>query len=199
MFLGLKCHRPLDVVLALDASGRTRKEDWETVVKFCKELLRGLNPISERQNRLGILTFDELPRVAKELNKKTDIREIQKVIDGLHKTQLSGMTFTDEALKEASNIFQRSKGVREASKVLIVFYDGKTTDRLGKKGFTFNKRAVTMLRKDDVKTFVVEFGRFIGEEDILTLVSDPKLEHIYTLNDMPELARAVQTLSWRAC
>ena len=194
-----KCHRPLDVILALDASGRISKQNWETVIKFCKEFAKGLSPVSDRENRLGLLTFDELPRVTKELNRRTGIKEIESVIDNLHKTQLSGMTFTDEALKEVQRLFDRGKGIRDAQKVLVLFYDGRTTDRLGKKGVVFNRGPVAMLKKSGVKIFAVEFGQFIGEDDIMSVVSEPKLEHIYTLNDMPELLTEVKKAAWREC
>ena len=194
-----KCHRPLDIILALDSSGRTSKQDWETIIKFCKEFVKGLQPLSDRGNRLGLLTFDERPKVAKELDKRTSMKEIEYVIDNLRKTQLSGMTFTDEALREVSTLFDRGKGIRDAQKVLVLFYDGRTTDRLGKKGIVFNRGPVTMLNRSGVKMFAVEFGQFIGEDDILSVVSEPKLEHIYTLNDMPELLTEVKRAAWRIC
>lgn len=158
-----------------------------------------MDPVSERDNRVGILTFDELPRVAKELNRRTGIKDVENAIDGLRKVQLSGMTFTDEALQEVSRLFYRAKGIRDAQKVLVLFYDGRTTDRWGKKGIVFNRGPVASLNKSGVKIFAVEFGQFIGEDDIWSVVSDPKLEHIYTLNDMPELLSEVKNTAWRNC
>ena len=169
------------------------------MIKFCKGLVKGLQPVSDRGTRLGLLTFDERPRVAKELNKRTGIRDIEGAIDNLRKVQLSGMTFTDEALREVSKLFDRGKGIRDAQKVLVLFYDGKTADRLGKKGIVFNRGPVAMLNRSGVKIFVVEFGQFIGEEDILGVVSEPKLDHIFTLNDMPELLTEVKKTAWRLC
>ena len=194
-----KCHRPLDITLALDSSGRTSKHDWETIIKFCKELVKSLQPVSDRGNRIALLTFDERPRVAKELSKRNGIKEIEGIIDNLRKTQLSGMTFTDEALREVSRVFDRGQGIRDAQKVLILFYDGKTADRLGKKGIVFNRGPIATLNRSGVQKFVVEFGQFIGEDDVLSVVSEPKLEHIYTLNDLPELIAEVKRAAWRLC
>lgn len=189
----------MDIVLALDASGRTSRENWETVIQFCKEFVKDMQPVSSRENRIGILTFDERPRTVKELSARTEIKDVEKVVDGLRKTQLSGMTFTDEALREVLNVFAKGKGIRESHKVLIVFYDGKTTDRRGKKGDILNRDPISKLRHEDVQTFAVEFGPFVGEEDVLSVVSEPKLEHIYTLNDLPELLTAVKKAAWRVC
>merc|ERR1719378_522470 len=96
-------------------------------------------------------------------------------------------------------MYERGHGIREAYKVMVLFYDGKTTDRLGKRGVSLMKEPTERLHKEDVHTFVVEFGRYIEEDDILGFVSEPKLDHIYTLNDLPELAAAVKKAAWRVC
>eukprot|EP00794_Sanderia_malayensis_P010757 gene10757-11907_t len=195
----LKCHRPLDVVLALDSSGRTSKANWLTIVEFCKSLTMELEPISSRQNRISIMTFNERPQVITELKTGVNRSEIVKSLNHLRRKKTSGMTFTDDALKEAMRVYEKGKDVRDAYKVMVLFYDGKTTDRLGKRGISLMKSPVEQLHKDDVQTFVVEFGRFIEEDDILGFVSEPKLDHIYTLNDLPELSTAIKKAAWRVC
>ncbi len=187
------------MILALDSSGRTSKSNWQTIIEFCKSLVKELEPISARQNRISVLTFNERPKVITELKKGISRSEIAKSLDALKKEKISGMEFTDDALKEALRIYDRGKGIRDAYKVMVLFYDGKTTDRLGKRGVTLMKEPTEKLHKEDVKTFVVEFGRFIEEEDILGFVSEPKLDHIYTLNDLPELANEVKKAAWRVC
>ena len=194
-----KCHRPLDVILAIDSSGRTSAANWETILQFCKSLVVQLEPISARENRVGVLTFNEQPDVVTDLNRGISRSQIEKSFNKLRATKPVGMTFTDNALKEALRLYESGRGIRDAHKVLILFYDGKTADRLGKRGVALMKEPTDKLHKQDVNTFVVEFGPYIGEEDILNFVSAPKLEHIYTLNDLPELAAAVKKEAWRAC
>ena len=198
LFAGETCHKPLDIILALDNSGRTVPLDWAKIIQFSKTFVDQFD-VTNRQTRFGILTFNNYVDIIKTLEEKTSRNEIIHELDKLKDKRLSGMTFTDDALTEAIDLFNRPIAYRDAPKVLIVFFDGKTTLRAGKKDIDFYRKPTHILKTMEATTFAVEFGKYIGEQDIMDIVSEPKLYRIFTLNDLPELVDAVKSLSETAC
>ena len=49
---------PADVLLVLDRSGSMGGADWDNVIHFAVEIVKGFKELSTDQTRVGVITFD---------------------------------------------------------------------------------------------------------------------------------------------
>lgn len=111
----------LDAVLVLDASGSMRVTDPE---KLRLEGVELFSQLLSQEDRLGIISFDDTPKTIRELSpflaeeRKTFGQELSTIPDSGEFTNIK------TAIEAASEMLQKT-GRPEATKIIVLFSDGK--------------------------------------------------------------------------
>ena len=117
------CNSPVDIILALDASGSVLKVNWEKSVDFTGSLaekLLKLNP----ESRIGVIDFSQVANEA--ISPTNDRQGLNLRLETVRNSYQNGITRTELALNKALEMFNRiNKQGRK--KRLLVITDGVTT------------------------------------------------------------------------
>lgn len=111
---------PVDIGILIGSSPTTTKASWAATLKFVSKLVNRFE-ISPQGAHVGVITFEEQPRVAISFNTLRGLRqngyEVQRLINALPYRR--GYTRIDRALNLAhSYLFKNNGGARnEAAKV----------------------------------------------------------------------------------
>lgn len=111
---------PVDIGILIGSSLTTTKPSWEATLKFVSNLVNRFE-VSPQGAHVGVITFNEQPKVAFSFNSLSGSRqngyEVQRLIKGL--PYMKGYTRIDRALQLAQTyLFTNKGGARtEAAKV----------------------------------------------------------------------------------
>ena len=199
IFLDGKCYTPVDLVLALDASGSVKLNNWEKEVEFAKQLISNFD-VSKSGTHIGVIDFSQAakPRVDLNSNAGKQVGKINEILESLKEDYQNGMTYTDLALKEAFKMFQNVPASRTVPKLFIVVTDGFTTWRKGKTGMQLLHQPVKDLQGSSVKTYSVAVGNQVDDEE-LELMANNIDDHVLKLNNFDGLLGIIKELTTVAC
>lgn len=189
------CNSPVDIILALDASGSVLKVNWEKSVDFtgslAKKLLK-LNP----ESRIGLIDFSQVANEAISLT--SDRQGLNLRLETVRNSYQNGITRTELALNKALEMFNRiNKQGRK--KRLLVITDGVTTPLNGMVGLELLKMPSESLESAGVTIIVVGVGNQVNDEELNLMATDPDKENVFRIESYDNLPDMVGILSQAFC
>ena len=189
------CHSPLDIILALDASGSVLRENWEKSVNFTEKLAEILLAINAA-SRIGVIDFSQVANNA--IPPSSNWAVLSQGLENLKKWYQNGITRTELALNKASEIFNTIN--REAAKkVLVVVTDGQTTPLNGMLGLDLLKTPTENLKATGVYVIAVGVGTQVNDNELNFMATDPDNETVFHIDNYDNLLNFVDTLSQAVC
>ena len=189
------CNSPVDIILALDASGSVLKVNWEKSVDFtgslAKKLLK-LNP----ESRIGLIDFSQVANEAISLT--SDRQGLNLRLETVRNSYQNGITRTELALNKALEMFNRiNKQGRK--KRLLVITDGVTTPLNGMVGLELLKMPAESLESAGVTIIVVGVGNQVNDEELNLMATYPDKENVFRIENYDNLPDMVGILSQAFC
>ena len=189
------CNSPVDIILALDASGSVLKVNWEKSVDFTRSLaekLLKLNP----ESRIGVIDFSQVANKA--ISPTSDRDALNLRLETVRNSYQNGITRTELALNKALEMFNRiNKQGRK--KRLLVITDGVTTPLNGMVGLELLKMPVESLESAGVTIIVVGVGNQVNDEELNLMATDPDKENVFRIENYDNLPDMVGILSRALC
>lgn len=189
------CNSPVDIILALDASGSVLKVNWEKSVDFTGSLaekLLKLNP----ESRIGLIDFSQVANEAISLT--SDRQGLNLRLETVRNSYQNGITRTELALNKALEMFNRiNKQGRK--KRLLVITDGVTTPLNGMVGLELLKMPSESLESAGVTIIVVGVGNQVNDEELNLMATDPDKENVFRIENYDHLPDMVGILSQAFC
>lgn len=186
------CTSPIDVVMLLDGSGSISQDDWERAQQFSDKVLSKLkfntdNP--DQGPRFGVVQFSSSTRVEATLS--TNAQELEKAIDSM--AQMKSGTNTGAGLNAAQTLFN-NKGREQAPHILFVVTDGEHNQ-----GQDPGVVAKQMRDKYNTEIFAIGVGSDINKNELDSMASEPKDNHVFTVADWNALDSILDTLFKNSC
>ena len=189
------CNSPVDIILALDASGSVLKVNWEKSVDFTGSLaekLLKLNP----ESRIGVIDFSQVVNEA--ISPTSDREGLNLRLETVRNSYQNGITRTELALNKALEMFNRiNKQGRK--KRLLVITDGVTTPLNGMVGLELLKMPVESLESAGVTIIVVGVGNQVNDEELNLMATGPDKENVFRIENYDNLPDIVGILSQAFC
>lgn len=173
----------LDIVFALDGSRPITNAQFSKLKEAVLDMLNRYK-ISEKDTRVGLIEFSSSVKIVSRLNKDNSVSRIKDILAPLQPSRGSTRV-TDDALRVASDkMFEISAGGRPgASKVLIVFTHGKSSDD------TSPVDTVKPLKDVGVNVFVINIGPNADPEDAMKIATSDK--HVFPVDDPNKTPEAI--------
>ena len=189
------CNSPVDIILALDASGSVLKVNWEKSVDFTRSLaekLLKLNP----ESRIGVIDFSQVANEA--ISPTSDRDALNLRLETVRNSYQNGITRTELALNKALEMFNRiNKQGRK--KRLLVITDGVTTPLNGMVGLELLKMPAESLESAGVTIIVVGVGNQVNDEELNLMATDANKENVFRIENYDNLPDMVGILSQALC
>ena len=189
------CHSPLDIILALDASGSVLRENWEKSVNFTEKLAEILLAINTA-SRIGVIDFSQVANNA--IPPSSNWAVLSQELENLKKWYQNGITRTELALNKASEIFNTINR-KAAKKVLVVVTDGQTTPLNDMLGLDLLKTPTENLKATGVYVIAVGVGTQVNDNELNFMATDPDNETVFHIDNYDNLLNFVDTLSQAVC
>jgi len=174
----------LDLVFVADSSLSVGPNDFKLEMQFISDIA-GMFHISPSQARVGLVTFNTFPKTRFNMQKYKNKASLQSALKRV--SYQTGGTYIGKALYEVSRKmhFRMDKKVE---KIVIVFTDGRSMDRVD--------RPIKELKKKNVE--MIAFG--VGDVKYKTLheIADKK-ENVYTAKNFGDLKNYLNSLVTRIC
>jgi len=188
-----ECFNPIDLVFAHDASGSVKKEGFQKIKDFTKDLVKGFK-IGVNNTHVGVVVFSHVAKVAIRLDETFDKDTLLEKIQNV--SFLGYTTATDDALRVSNEeMFSLKGGVRQnVPLVLVVLTDGNCT--ACKEPVTIPAAA---LKKKGVEIFSIAVGTQVDISEILSFVSAPQNDHILQVENLDKLKSIINRLTYSGC
>jgi hypothetical protein len=169
------CVANQDVVLAVDVSGSLRKEGFETMMKFVKDLT-SLYILGEAKTKIGVLEYSKEGKIVAPLQNSMD--ELTPMLDKISFQR--GVTDMAQGLSLSKTILM--EGRKNASSVVILLTDGKPSFKFA------TTKAAQELRDTGVRVVIVPIFTYGDPEFMNELCSDPPEDNVIPINGLDVLA-----------
>ena len=189
------CNSPLDIILALDASGSVLKVNWQKSVDFTRTLAEELFKLNP-EILIGVIDFSQ---VANEAISPTSDREgLNRGLETMRNSYQNGITRTELALDKALEMFNRIN-TEGRKKGVLVITDGVTTPLNGMVGLDLLKMPAKSLESAGVTIIVVGVGNQVNDEELNLMATDPDKENVFNIENYDNLPDMVGILSQAFC
>ncbi|XP_032413696.1 collagen alpha-4(VI) chain-like isoform X2 [Xiphophorus hellerii] len=164
-----------DVVFIIDESGGIGNNNFQLIRSFVQSLIGSLN-VNQTGVRVGIVTYNEAPKVHAYLNSFQDRTEAQQFIKLL--PYRGGGSNTGAALRFSLESVFKGRGKRkDVQKVAIVVTDSKSQDSV--------KEAVAELHRFPVRVFAIGVNE--KTPDLYNMASYPINKHVFAVDNFMQL------------
>ncbi|KAJ8354327.1 hypothetical protein SKAU_G00218940, partial [Synaphobranchus kaupii] len=175
-----------DVLFLIDGSSSIKRDEFSEMTKFMQSIVNK-SAIGLDKVHVGVLQFSTSPREEFPMNRFYDQGSINGAISSI--LQLTGDTYTGDALSFASEYFDSPKGGRsKVRKFLIVITDGEAHDAVAKPAEELRNKGVN----------IYSIGILNANNSQLLEISGSQ-ERVFSVREFKFLKHLEQTILFQLC
>eukprot|EP00795_Rhopilema_esculentum_P016916 gene16916-8404_t len=192
---GNKCFKPINLILALDASGSMEPPIWQEEVQIAKQLIQA-NAIEGSGNRYSILDFSTNPLVR--IPFTSNVTKATFDLESLKEDFRDGQSNIDFVLEKAAKIFETENSSGRLN-IFVIITDGYMTFRNGKDNRYYLKPPRDKLVAGNSIVFAVGIGSSVDWDTLGFIATDPVLSHVFKPDDTEKLVAQIKNAAEIPC
>ena len=185
-------------MVILDASGSIEPSYWTQEIKLAKDIIKAFE-IPGSLNRVSIVDFSTKAEVKIGFEKGQSFESVNAVLDKLKENFKDGHSILDGALTTGAGEFAKILSSRDSLKILVVITDGYITWRDGKQNNEVLTEPINKIKALQVMTFAVGVGKYINDQTLKVIASDPDETHVMKAEEGSKLIQEIQKATEISC
>ncbi|CAI9721272.1 type VI, alpha [Octopus vulgaris] len=181
-----------DILFILDSSGSVSNLDFNKMITFVKEMVKGFD-VGKDKIRVAVSLFAGTGVEKFHLNKYSDKNALLSAIGAIHR--ISGNTNTADALTRARTItFTAGNGDRpKVPNIAIVITDGNSNNA------QLTVKAANSLKATQAVVFSIGVGTNIRQSELQAIATGPGTSHVFTVTNFAALNTIKKELATKTC
>lgn len=177
-----ECNSNADIAFVLDSSGSVRRNNFDKMKTFVKDMVDNLN-VATNQSNVGLITFNDTATTWFKLGSHEDRDSIKEAID-LVKYE-SGTTNTAAALRMLrTSFYTRSNGdVSWLRNIAVIFTDGGSND------FKETIKEARLAREAGITLITVGVTDWVKKNELKEIASDPDENNVFYAEDFDAISQ----------
>ena len=177
----------LDLAFVLDDSKSVNDEEFNDVIKFVTYVIDAFPGVSASGTRVGVVMFSTDAEIAIPFNRYFQRQQLIAAVKDLKRKR--GRTYINKGLEKANELFTSARGSRsDASKVLVLMTDGKSSGDVGP--------PAQRLREKGVRVLAVGVAK--ANQKQLETITKSK-ENVFKVSNFKELEPVIRELIPASC